>query len=406
MRARSIIVSSVGSAFETFDFHIFGLFAFQISMSLLHQESLNSSLILIFAIFGAGYFARPIGAIFWGNLGDKYGRKVPFKWTVILIGISSLIIAILPSSNILGIFTPLILAACRLIQGFSFGGELTAAVLLVNEQSSTRRNFFTSIVIFCATFGMILGSIAYFLLSLVLTTEQFFAYSWRLAFGFGGVAVLFSYFWRSSIDETLTPDTDEPRGLVLIELLKNHLGLFLRSILTISSCTVFLAMFIVFLPTYCQKCLGLDKNITSTYVLVTIVVYAISVLVGGYVADKIGNKATQCIGIVLAIVLLVPLAVALILKISLVWTIVLIVPFAFVNGLINANYMCVVLNRFKKSRRFSGLAITQNLGMAIFTGGLPILFAYLAIDLKILTAPFYILVIIYIISLLSLFDKK
>ncbi|QIW09258.1 MFS transporter [Francisella sp. LA112445] len=406
MRTKSIIVSSLGSAFETFDFHIFGLFAFQISMSLLHQESLNSSLILIFAIFGAGYFARPIGAIFWGNLGDKYGRKVPFKWTVILIGISSLVIAILPSSNTLGIFTPLILAACRLIQGFSFGGELTAAVLLVNEQSSTRRNFLTSIVIFCATFGMILGSIAYFLLSLVLTTEQFFAYSWRLAFAFGGVAVLFSYFWRSSIGETLTPKIGESRGLVLVELLKNHLGLSLRSILTISSCTVFLAMFIVFLPAYCQKCLGLDKNVTSAYVLVTIVTYAISVLAGGYIADKIGNKATQAIGIVLAIVLLMPLATALILKASLAWTIAFIIPFAFVNGLINANYMCVVLNRFKQSQRFSGLAITQNLGMAIFTGGLPILFAYLAVDLKILTAPFYILVVIYIISLLSLFDRK
>ncbi|ASG67151.1 MFS transporter [Francisella halioticida] len=404
MRTKSILVSSLGSAFETFDFHIFGLFAFQISMSLLHQESLNNSLILIFAIFGAGYFARPIGAIFWGNLGDKYGRKVPFKWTVILIGVSSLIISVLPSSNILGIFIPLILAACRLVQGFSFGGELTAAVLLVHEQPSPRRNFFTSIVIFCATSGMILGSIAYYLLSLVLTNEQFFAYSWRLAFAFGGIAVLFSYFWRFSIGETLAIEPSKSRGFVLLELLKNHLGLSLKSILTISSCTVFLAMFIVFLPTYCQKCLGFDKNTTSIYVLVTIVIYAISVLVGGRVADRIGNIATQAIGIILALILIVPLAVSLILKGSLI--LVFIVPFAFANGLINANYMCVVLNRFKKEQRFSGLAITQNLAMAIFTGGLPILFAYLAVDLKIIAAPFYILVVIYIISLFSLFDRK
>ncbi|MED7819551.1 MULTISPECIES: MFS transporter [unclassified Francisella] len=406
MRTKSIITSSLGSAFETFDFHIFGLFAFQISMALLHQESLKSSLILIFAIFGAGYFARPIGAIFWGNIGDKYGRKVPFKWTVILIGVSSLIISILPSNDTLGIFTPLILAACRLVQGFSFGGELTAAVLLVHEQPSAKRNFFTSIVIFCATSGMILGSIAYFLLSLVLTTEQFFAYSWRLAFAFGGTAVLFSYFWRSSIDETLTIKTNKSRGLVLVELLKNHLGLSLRSILTISSCTIFLAMFVVFLPTYCQKCLGLDKDTTSTYVLVTIVTYAVSALAGGYIADRIGNKATQAIGIILALILIIPLASILLLKMSLIITLIFIIPFAFANGLINANYMCVVLNRFKKEQRFSGLAITQNLAMAIFTGGLPILFAYLAVDLQLLTAPFYTLIVIYVISLISLFDRS
>nr|WP_255321850.1 MFS transporter [Francisella halioticida] len=163
-------------------------------------------------------------------------------------------------------------------------------------------------------------------------------------------------------------------------------------------------MFIVFLPTYCQKCLGFDKNTTSIYVLVTIVIYAISVLVGGRVADRIGNIATQAIGIILALILIVPLAVSLILKGSLI--LVFIVPFAFANGLINANYMCVVLNRFKKEQRFSGLAITQNLAMAIFTGGLPILFAYLAVDLKIIAAPFYILVVIYIISLFSLFDRK
>lgn len=162
-------------------------------------------------------------------------------------------------------------------------------------------------------------------------------------------------------------------------------------------------MFIVFLPTYCQKCLGLDKNTTSTYVLVTIVTYAVSVLAGGRIADRIGNIATQAIGIMLSLILIVPLAVSLISTGSLV--LVFIIPFAFANGLINANYMCVVLNRFKKEQRFSGLAITQNLAMAIFTGGLPILFAYLAVDWKIISAPFYIMVVIYIISLLSLSKK-
>ncbi|MBK2261295.1 MFS transporter, partial [Francisella tularensis] len=223
MRIKSVIISSIGSTFETFDFHIFGLFALQISMSLLHKDSFNSSLILIFAIFGAGYFARSLGAIFWGNLGDKYGRTVSFKWTVILIGVASLVIAVLPSSSVIGVFSPLILAACRLIQGFSFGGELIAAVLLVYEQPAKSRSFYTSVVIFCATLGMILASIVYYLLSLVITTEQFFAFSWRLAFAFGGIAILVSYFWRASIQETLVTESTGKRGFVALELLKTNI---------------------------------------------------------------------------------------------------------------------------------------------------------------------------------------
>jgi MFS family permease len=405
LRTKSIIISSLGSAFETFDFHIFGLFAFQISMSLLHKESFNGSLILIFAIFGVGYFARPLGAMFWGNIGDKYGRKIPFKWTVALIGIASLVISVLPSTETLGILTPIILAVCRLVQGFSFGGELTAAVLLVYEQKSARRSFLTSIVIFCATSGMILGSIAYYLLSLFLTTEQFFEYSWRLAFAFGGIAVLLSYFWRSSIKETLVIQeaTNKTRGFVLSELLKNHLGLLIRCILSVASCTIFLAMFVIFFPTFCQKILEFNKDETSLYVLLTIVTYALSVLAGGYIADRIGNRATQALGIILAVILLIPLALALLAKSTI--ALFLIIPFAFVNGLINANYMCVVLNRFTEQQRFSGLAITQNLAMALFTGALPILFAYLTVDLKLISAPFYILIVFYIISLVSLFEK-
>ncbi|APC94404.1 MFS transporter [Francisella tularensis subsp. novicida] len=402
MRIKSVIISSIGSTFETFDFHIFGLFALQISMSLLHKDSFNSSLILIFAIFGAGYFARPLGAIFWGNLGDKYGRTVPFKWTVILIGVASLVIAVLPSSSVIGIFSPLILAACRLIQGFSFGGELIAAVLLVYEQPAKSRSFYTSVVIFCATFGMILASIVYYLLSLVLTTEQFFAFSWRLAFAFGGIAVLVSYFWRASIQETLVTEFTGKRGFVALELLKTNIRLLLRCVLTAAATVIFLSMFIVFLPTFCQKGLGFDKVTTSVYVLVIIVTYAVSALAGGYLGDIIGNKKTQALGIILAIIILIPLAISLLVKSAV--ALLFIVLFAIVNGFINANYMIVVLNRFDKLQRFSGLAITQNISMAIFMGVLPALFAFLVADLKILSAPFYILFVLYIVALMSLFD--
>lgn len=161
-------------------------------------------------------------------------------------------------------------------------------------------------------------------------------------------------------------------------------------------------MFIVFLPTFCQKGLSFDKVTTSVYVLVTIVTYAVSALAGGYLGDIIGNKRTQALGIILAIIILIPLSISLLTKSAV--ALLFIVLFAIVNGLINANYMIVVLNRFDKLQRFSGLAITQNISMAIFMGVLPALFAFLVADLKILSAPFYILFVLYIVALMSLFD--
>ena len=136
-----------------------------------------------------------------------------------------------------------------------------------------------------------------------------------------------SYFWRASIQETLVTEFTGQRGLVALELLKTNIKLLLLCVLTVAAKAIFLSMFIVFLPTFCQNGLGFDKVTTSVYVLVTIVTYAISALAGGYLGDNYTYP--------LAISLLAKSAVASL----------FIVLFVIVNGLLNANYMIVVLNR-------------------------------------------------------------
>jgi hypothetical protein len=251
---------------------------------------------------------------------------------------------------------------------------------------------------------MILASITYYLLSLILTPEQFINYSWRIAFIFGGLMMFFSYYQRRSLNETL-PEMPLMEGVVGLNLLKKEKLKLFSSILIAASSAVFVSVIIVFLPTYCQKFLNIDAQTTASFGLVCVLTYATSTLFGGLIAEKMNHQNTLILGVFIAFLSLIPLAYFLVNHYFLS-AMIFFVIFSFANGLINANYMCMILNQFKASERFSGLAISQNVAMAIFTGLLPLLLTYMLSKWMIILAPFYLLITLYLVALFGLFITR
>src|SRR3989338_3900107 len=155
-----ILVCCFGSILEWYDFALFGLMAPIFTHVFFHAEN-EKSLLLVFATFASGFLMRPIGAIFFGNKGDKQGKKSALSSTIIWMAISTTLIGVAPTYSQLGLAAPICIVLLRLLQGFSASGEYPNAIALMSETSpANRRGFYASFSVMGVVGGILLGSLA------------------------------------------------------------------------------------------------------------------------------------------------------------------------------------------------------------------------------------------------------
>ncbi len=142
-----IVASSLGTVFEWYDFFIYGTLAPVIAMHFFPAANPTAALLLTLATFGAGFGVRPIGAILFGILGDRLGRKYTFLVTITLMGLATAAVGLLPTYAQIGIAAPILLVTCRLLQGLALGGEYGGAAIYVAEHAPrNKRGFYTSFI--------------------------------------------------------------------------------------------------------------------------------------------------------------------------------------------------------------------------------------------------------------------
>jgi MFS family permease len=199
---RVIIASSVGTVFEWYDFYLYGSLAAIIAKQFFSGLNPTSGFIFALLAFAAGFAVRPFGAIIFGRLGDLIGRKYTFLITIVIMGLSTFLVGVLPTYASIGVAAPILLIALRLLQGLALGGEYGGAATYVAEHAPPgKRGFYTSFIQITATFGLFLSLIVILLCRKFLGTD-FDAWGWRIPFLISSLLLAVSVYIRLQLNES------------------------------------------------------------------------------------------------------------------------------------------------------------------------------------------------------------
>lgn len=303
----SVLCAIIAHGLQKYDVFLYGFFIPILSPHFF-PDNANIAPIAVFGTFAAGYFARPLGALFFGHLGDKYGRKKAFMLSVLFVIIPTLIVGLLPDFNQIGLWAPIALVLCRLIQGFAAGGEFSGALIYVAEHlPDNQQGLAGSIVRSVGFFGVSIGTaIGYFML-----LPSMPSYAWRFPFLLGALASLLSLFLRNKMTET--PEFQEKNSKDLevkqypfIKTLKEAKLNMLCNIGISGAAYIFLYFTTVYIGTlYKQE--GL-LNTSQTMLINTLILFLWAALtpIAGIFADRFGLKRTLNFVLLFTILILPP----------------------------------------------------------------------------------------------------
>ena len=198
-----IVASSLGTVFEWYDFYLYGSLAAVIAVKFFSQFDETTRNIFALLAFAAGFLVRPFGALVFGRLGDLVGRKYTFLVTILIMGASTFVVGILPTSDQIGILAPIALIVLRMLQGLALGGEYGGAATYVAEHApNNRRGFYTSFIQITATAGLFLSLIVILGTRVALGEKDFADWGWRVPFLLSAVLLVISVWIRMQMQES------------------------------------------------------------------------------------------------------------------------------------------------------------------------------------------------------------
>ena len=314
-----ILASSLGTVFEWYDFYLYGSLATIIGAQFFSQFPKQTADIFALLAFAAGFVVRPFGALVFGRIGDLVGRKYTFLVTILIMGLSTFVVGLLPSYKSIGVIAPIILIAARLLQGLALGGEYGGAATYVAEHAPPgRRGFYTSWIQTTATLGLFLSLIVILVTRGTLGEAAFADWGWRVPFLLSVLLLGISLWIRLQLNESPAFAKMKAEGTgskaPLSEAFGNwtngRIALLALLGLTMGQGVVwytgqFYALF------FLQSILKVDGNTANLLIAWALLLGAVFFVVFGWLSDKIGRKPIIMAGCLLAAVTYFPIFGAL-----------------------------------------------------------------------------------------------
>lgn len=305
-RKKLIAAGVIGNVVEYYDFALIGFLALIIGRLFFPTQDPFLSLLGSFGAFAAGMIMRPLGAIIFGHMTDRIGRRFAMLSSLALMAIPTFLIGFLPTYEQVGLIAPVALVLLRMLQGLSVGGEYASSIVYLVEQSSqNRQNLYGSFVSIGAKIGMALGSGVCAGLLWYLGDEQMSEWGWRIPFYFSLVIALAGFYLRKNLSENY--EAPKERKVPIVEIFKNHKKEFFNFLLIASSIWIFYYTIFIYLPIWLESFAGLSKTQSSTINTITITVGAIFIPIMAILADKIGSIKTMKIAALLSMICVYPL---------------------------------------------------------------------------------------------------
>ncbi|AZD04089.1 MULTISPECIES: MFS transporter [Pseudomonas] len=291
-RLKSIFSGSVGNMVEWYDWYVYAAFSLYFAKVFFPKGDTTAQLLNTAAIFAVGFLMRPIGGWLMGLYADRKGRKAALMASVLLMCFGSLIIALTPGYETIGVGAPILLVLARLMQGLSVGGEYgTSATYLSEMATKERRGFFSSFQYVTLISGQLIALAVLIVLQNVLTTEELQSWGWRIPFGIGALCAIVALYLRRGMEETesFTKKKEKPKESLMRTLMRHPKELMTVVGLTMGGTLAFYT-YTTYMQKYLVNTVGMSISDSTTISAATLFLFMCLQPVVGALSDKIGRR--------------------------------------------------------------------------------------------------------------------
>jgi MHS family shikimate/dehydroshikimate transporter-like MFS transporter len=383
---RVVAASFIGTVIEWYDFYLYATAAALVFDKLFFPTFDHfTGQIASFATFAIGFFARPLGGVFFGHYGDRIGRKAMLVATLILMGLSTFLIGLLPTYQQIGATAPILLVLLRFVQGFAVGGEWGGAVLMVVEHGNNRgRGFYGSLSQSGTSVGLLL-SIGIFSLVSRLPEKSFLAWGWRWPFLLGIVLMIVGFVIRLQVEEsplfvqmqTAARKQPQRKSWPLFDAIRQaprSVAVILGARIAENSCSY---IFNVFLISYATEQLGFRRQSVLNAVMLASTLGIFTIPLMGHISDRFGRRRVYMIGAALMALSAFPFFQLLEKRELLYLYLVIVTSFSVYVAMMFAPQAAFFTELFGTNVRYSGASLGYQLAAALGGGLAPMIAARL-----------------------------
>jgi len=404
------VASLIGTTIEWYDFFLYGTAAALVFNKLFFPtfDPMVGTL-LAFATLGLGFVARPLGGLVFGHYGDKIGRKTMLYLTLLIMGVATAIIGILPTYETAGVWAAILLISCRMAQGFGLGGEWGGAVLMAFEHApEDRKGFYGSWPQLGAPLGLVLGTLVFSIFSLVMTDADFLAWGWRIPFLFSIALVIVGLWIRMTLAESpefqKVKDAKQEVKMPIIEAIKNHPLEILLAMGARFAENGFFYIYAAFVLAYATQAIGMNRQDILNGVLLAAAIESFTIPAFGLLSDYVSRRKVYIFGAVFSALISFPLFWLMNTKVPYLAWIGIVLGLAVGHAAMYGPQASFLSELFGTKVRYSGVSLGYNLA-SIFAGALsPLIATWLMATYKPETWPISVyMIILALITIVSVY---
>jgi MHS family proline/betaine transporter-like MFS transporter len=396
---KRVVIATIGTFLEWAEFTYYAYIASKIASLFFPNLSPNLALMATFSVFALSYFFRPMGALFFGYMGDKQGRRRALQVSIMIMGFSSVIIGCLPTYHDIGLAAPILLLIFRSIQGFAVSGEFNgSAIYLIEHDTHTpyRAGSWTG---FASALGMMLGS----LMSVVIYLPHMPTWAWRIPFLLGALSCFCAAAFRNNLSESPAFLMQKPTVSMnpLRLLFTHHKKPLAKAMLLITAIGVYLYIMSIYYGTHLLKYTTLSPTETKWIVTFGQALVVVFIALIAKYADKYNGKKLLKMGfigffIATPIVYLVPMTDSFLL------ILIAQIGYALCDAIVSVPLFKILNDLFPVHVRYSGVSVSWSMSMALFGGTAPLVANYLQQIFNNPIAPVFYIFLTTSLALLAL----
>lgn len=408
---KAVLAAVIGNTLEWYDFAVYGFFAITIAKLFFPTGDPTVSLLLTVATFGVGFVMRPVGALVLGSMADRRGRKAALSLTILLMALGTAMIGFAPTYATVGPWAPAIIVMARLVQGFSAGGEIGGATaFLVEHAPPARRGFFASWQQASQAAALLMGSLMGAAMTGLLSQAELEAWGWRVPFLAGLLIAPVGLYIRARVDETeafkaILRERAASGAIApspLREAFWRHRGAVLTGFGITIAWTVCTYFFLVYMPTYAVRQLGVPQSAALLANGAGLAVLILLAPVFGALSDRIGRRPLL-LGFAIAITLACFPLLSFVASRPGTGTLVMAqIAFAVLIAGFTGPAPAAMADLFPAEMRSTGLSIAYNLAVTIFGGFAPFIATWLIVQTGNPLAPAWYVTLAASISVITL----
>jgi MHS family proline/betaine transporter-like MFS transporter len=394
-KRRSIFLSAIsGNVLEYYDFTVYAVFSLAIGQAFFPSGSQVIQTLSSLSVFAVGFIMRPIGGIIFGYIADKYGRRVSLIISMLGMTMTTFTIGLIPGYSDIGYGAPILLVMMRLIQGLCISGEGAGAAIFILEHYQNLRPGFTAGIVHASNIaGTLLASFVGIILEQLFPELEF---AWRFAFILGGIMGIIGFYFRLRVSETpifeMLAEKKRTLKMPFMHVIRSSWPAMLITCCLGGSASSLVYIIKTYINIFYYEVLGFDKTTALIYLSYSSVIMMLTMPLSGYISDHIGRFKMIIIASITIVIAATP-AFMLLASLEIWKQIVALTTIAMLGGFIAGTAYIFIISLFSAEERFTGVAFSYNLGVALFGGTSAVISRWLVEVTHLYHAPaFYVMI--------------